>query len=265
MGMKNKFSKATKGISAAAANPLAAARNPLPVAKSAADTVSWAADQKMAGANQLLEGKNPFGPGATRGDKITWTDEQERIVKEQERLGNIARLNAIPQLENRIGSETLGDSGQFKASTIAQSPWQDMAMQKQGVDLAFAGDALAKTSALQAAQNRIGTLGRKGGGGMAEGAGLANFQNMAQGRQGLASQGGDQRMAIAQQAGAKGLDTAQFNMGQVQQADKANIAQSIKNIDQQNAFNRLKYGEQMKYKAGQETGNAMENAKGGKK
>jgi hypothetical protein len=174
------------------------------------------------------------------------------------------KLRDIPQMADFLSSGTLGDSGKFKASTISQSPWQAMAMKKQGVDQSMAGDALAKSSATQAAQGRALLSGRKGGGGVSESAGLAGVRDAAQGQQALASQGGAQRLDIAQQAAGKGLGTAQFNMGQTQQAAQANVAQGIKDLGQQNAYNRMKYGEQMKYKAGQETGAAMDKA-GGKK
>jgi hypothetical protein len=201
----------------------------------------------------------PFGETAKAWANAALAPERAAAAKQ----ANIDKMNALPQLENRLGSASLGELGQFKASTIAQSPWASMAMQKQGIDQSMAGDALAKTNAMQAAQGRA-ALGRIGGGG-AERAGLSSMLSSAQGRETLAAQGGQQRQAIAQQGAERGLDISQFNAAQQQQANKANVGQSIRDLGQQNAFNQLKFGEQMKYKAGQETGAAMDRANGGKK
>lgn len=175
-------------------------------------------------------------------------------------------LKDMPQLGERVGSASLGESGRFKASTIAQSPWEALAQRKQGLDQSMAGDALARSNAMQAAQGRGAAMMAPGASTAAgERAGLAGMQGTAQKRLALMAQGGQQRQAIAQQGGAKGLDIAQFNASQNQQANQANVGQSIKDLGQQNAFNQLKYGEQMRFVGGQNTGTALDKANGGKK
>lgn len=172
-------------------------------------------------------------------------------------------LRDLPQLQDRVGSQTLGAAGQFSASTIGQSPWHSLAQAQQGVQQQRAGDTLARQNAMLAAQARGPGMGASSG--ISEQAGLANMRNQALTRQNLVTQGGTQRQAIAQQGAGRGLDISQFNAGQSQQANQANVGQSIKDLSQENAFNRLKYGEQMKFKAGQESGGALDRASGGKK
>ena len=196
------------------------------------------------------------------------TDPVDHAQVEEDRLARTKKLNDMPQLQDRGTLKELGAAGQFQASTVANpenSPWQQMAMKQQGINQGMAGDALAKNNAIAAAQGRATVAGGRGpsSGGM-ERAGQANMQSLAAGREGLNATGGQQRQAIAQQAGAKGLATAQFNTGQMNQAEQANIGAQRADTQQQNAFNQLKYGEQMKYKSGQLSGDAISKS-GGKK
>lgn len=178
------------------------------------------------------------------------------------------QLKDMPQLEDRGTLAGLGGAGKFQASTVAnpeKSPWQSMAMQQQGINQGMAGDALAKNNAIAAAQGRATAAGGRGpsSGGM-ERAGQANMQSLAAGREGLNATGGQQRQAIAQQAGAKGLATAQFNTGQTNQANMANVGAQRTDAMQQTAQDQLKYGEQMKFKGGSLSGDAISKS-GGKK
>lgn len=208
---------------------------------------------------------------------MSLVDKQERDDKKAKkaRQAEIAAahakaqmLRSLPQLEDRKGLADLGAAGQFQATTVANaedSPWKKLALQQQGVNQGIAGDELARNNAVAAAQGRAAAAGGIGAANSnMERAGQANMQSLAMGRQGLDATGGQQRQAIAQQAGAKGLATAQFNTGQLNQANQANISSQRTDATQQNAFNQLKYGEQMKFKSGQLTGDAMAKS-GGKK
>ena len=208
----------------------------------------------------------PVGTSAQEKDRMNRAGEETAGIKAANKQTEM--LASLPQLQDRQGLGTLGDAGKFQASTVenpGNSPWQQMAMKQQGLQQGMAGDALAKNNAIAAAQGRVGAAGGRGaaGGGM-ERAGMANMQSLASGRQGLEATGGQQRQAIAQQAGAKGLATAQFNTGQTNQAEQANVGAQRADTQQQNAFNHLKYGEQMKYKGGQLSGDALSKS-GGKK
>lgn len=208
----------------------------------------------------------PIGTSAQEQDRMNRAGEETAGIKAANKQTEM--LAALPQLQDRQNLDSLGAAGQFKASTVANpenSPWQQMAMKQQGINQGMAGDALAKNNAIAAAQGRATVAGGRGpsSGGM-ERAGQANMQSLAAGRQGLNATGGQQRQAIAQQAGAKGLATAQFNTGQMNQAEQANIGAQRADNQQQNAFNQLKYGEQMKYKSGQLSGDAISKS-GGKK
>ena len=220
-----------------------------------------------------------FGKGNTGSQFLNKTqainDRWRGVTTDEETAKNAARdaaaakqqqLKDMPQLQDRQNLDSLGAAGKFQASTVnPNSPWQSMAMKQQGINQGMAGDALAKNNAIAAAQGRATVAGGRGpsSGGM-ERAGQANMQSLAAGREGLNATGGQQRQAIAQQAGAKGLATAQFNTGQMNQAEQANIGAQRADTQQQNAFNQLKYGEQMKYKSGQLSGDAISKS-GGKK
>ena len=203
----------------------------------------------------------------------TSAQEQDRMNQAGEETAGIQAANKqtemlanLPQLQDRQGLGTLGDAGQFKASTIAQSPWAALAQKQQGLSQGMAGDALARSNAVAAAQGRaLGGMQRGNAAQGLESAGIANQGQIASSRLGLAAQGGQQRQQIAQQGAGRGLDVAQFNVGQQNQAAQANVGAQNQDINQQNAFNRLKFGEQMKFKSGQETGNALDKSKGGKK
>lgn len=202
----------------------------------------------------------PVGTSPQEADRRNRASEETAGI--QAANAHTAMLAALPQLQDRQGLGTLGAAGQFQATKVAQSPWEAMAQRKQGLDQSRAGDAMATSMGAAAAQTR-GAAGP----GMAnsERAGLGSMQLGAQNKLGLMTQGGQQRQAIAQQGAAKGLDIEQFNASQTNQAGKANVGAIIQDVNQQNAFNRLKFGEQMKFKAGQETGAAMDKASGGKK
>ena len=192
----------------------------------------------------------PVGTSPQEADRMNRASEETKGIKAAN--AHTAMLAALPQLQDRQGLGTLGAAGQFQATQVAQSPWEAMAQRKQGLDQSRAGDAMATSMGAAAAQAR-GAAGP----GMAnsERAGLGSMQLGAQNKLGL----------MAQQGAAKGLDIEQFNASQTNQAGKANVGARIQDVNQQNAFNRLKFGEQMKFKAGQETGAAMDKASGGKK
>lgn len=177
-------------------------------------------------------------------------------------------LRDLPQLQDRQGLASIGEAGQFKATTLDNpdvSPWQQMAMQQQGVKQGIAGDEFARSNAIAAAQGRASLAGGRGAANSGlERFGQNNMLSLAAGKQDLATIGGQQRQAIAQQAAGKGLGIAQFNAGQLNQADQANVSAQRADAAQQNAFNQVKYGEQMKFKSGQQTGNATAKS-GGKK
>ena len=230
--------------------------------------IAGQADRLLGKGNSLSQGINKFEDTQQkwRGEKSD-ADTARDAARDAAALKQ-QQLKEMPQLEDRGNLASLGDAGKFQASTVANpenSPWQQMAMKQQGLQQGMAGDALAKNNAIAAAQGRAGAAGGMGaaGGGM-ERAGMANMQSLASGRQGLEATGGQQRQAIAQQAGAKGLATAQFNTGQMNQAEQANVGAQRAEAQQQNAFNQLKYGEQMKYKGGQLSGDALSKS-GGKK
>jgi hypothetical protein len=253
--------KAAQGAAKAAAPVVTMNQKLGPLAGSAAD--------KVLGKGNVVTRALDTSSGYI--DKLTGQKSKEDIARDAARDAAALKqqqLKEMPQLQNRENLDSLGAAGQFQASTVANpenSPWKQMAMKQQGLQQGMAGDALAKNNAIAAAQGRAGVAGGMGaaGGGM-ERAGMANMQSLAAGRQGLDATGGQQRQAIAQQAGAKGLATAQFNTGQTNQAAQANTSAQRAEANQQNAFNQLKYGEQMKFKAGQLSGDALAN-KGGKK
>ena len=202
-------------------------------------------------------------------DKLTGQKSKEDTARDAAQAAAVAKeemYKNLPQLQDRQGLGTLGDAGQFKSSTIAQSPWAALAQKQQGLSQGMAGDALARSNAVAAAQGRaLGGMQRGNAAQGLESAGLANQGQIASSRLGLAAQGGQQRQHIAQQGAGRGLDVAQFNVGQQNQAAQANVGAQNQDINQQNAFNRIKFGEQMKFKGGQESGNALDKSKGGKK
>lgn len=185
-------------------------------------------------------------PGMSKGDKSVSTSGSDI---------------PMPTLSQYQGLNTLGGAGKLNASTISESPWVQMAMDKQASDQQRMFDQAQQNQQSALAQGRA-NLAMRGGlsSGAAERMANQGANDLAMARQNILSQGASERANLGMQAADRGTDIAKFNAGQTQGTNQFNVAQSIADLQRQNEQNRFKYGEEMKLKGAGMSAQAMENS-----
>jgi hypothetical protein len=204
-----------------------------------------------------------WGPLAnTPFDPTTWASPFEGIAgkKEKEKV-NYGTDLATPTLSNYTGLGSLGDAGKLNASTIQNSPWMQMAMEKQGADQSKLLDQSVQNQASALAEGRS-NLAMRGGlsTGASERLAMAGANNSANATQNILNQGMSERAGLGAQNAQMQTGIDQFNAQQTQGANQYNIGQSINDLANQNEQNRFKYGEEMKMKGAAMSGQAIENS-----
>ena len=200
----------------------------------------------------------PLDPG-------TWVDTLKNIPgmpggakKEKATYGSDIK---DPTLSGYDGIDTLGGKQTLNASTIQNSPWMGMALDRQAADQSRALDSSVGNQAGALAGARS-NLAMKGGltGGASERLGMAGMNDAANARQGILNQGMSDRAGLGMQNAQMQTGIDQFNAGQTQGANQFNVGQSIADLGRKNDQGRFKYGEEMKLKGAAMSGQAMENS-----
>lgn len=210
----------------------------------------------IAGSGELGPLKNtPFDPS-------TWTPGNVGIGGGGSKGGGGMGSNIpMPTLSSYQGLDTIGGKGMLNAQTIKESPWMNMALEKQAMDQSRAyGNAInQQQSAL--AQGRS-NLAMKGGlsSGAAERMASQGANDLATTRQNILGQGISERANLGMQAADRGTDIAKFNAGNIQGAEQFNVGQSIADLQRKNEQDRFRYGEEMKLKGAGMSADAMQNA-----
>ena len=175
-----------------------------------------------------------------------------------------------PTLANRVDMSSLGDQGLIKASTISgsdiqkqmdESPWLRAAMQKQASEQSMLLDQANRNSMAGSAQARA-ALAAKGGlrTGAAERLAGASGNDLALMRQNILGQGALERGNLGMTGANLATDISRFNAGNIQTADTQNVQNRLQNINDQNQWNKFKYGEEMKLKGAGMSSQAIANA-----
>lgn len=180
-------------------------------------------------------------------------------------------------------SGQLDESGinAIKGKALQQGPsaWMRMALDKQGVEQRGLMNSAAQNAASGNAAARASLAMRGGlGGGAAERLASNTGNDLALARQGVLQQGALQRsdigladeankMDLLKQLPGAQLGAAQYKTGVDQSNMQKNLStgqfdiqNAINNLNNQNEFNKFKYGEQMKVKGAGMSAQAMENA-----
>lgn len=211
-----------------------------------------------ASVNTVTQGLGKLGLPTQLGGKDPVKDEAKNIassVSSAAEGGGMGSSGLAPYL-SPIKEETT-----LHPSMIQQSPWQSMALAKQGAEQNQLMDAATANAASANAQAQ-NALAMKGGlrSGAAERLARGGANDMALAKQNILGQGVIARNDIGMNAANMNTDINKFNAGQNQASDVFNAQNRIADTSGQNAYNQFQYGEGMKLKGANATANAIQGA-----
>jgi hypothetical protein len=166
-----------------------------------------------------------------------------------------------PEISAYQGIDTLGGKQLLNAQQVQNSPWINMALEKQAADQNKMYSDAIKQQQSALAQGRT-NLAMKGGlsTGAAERMASQGANDLAMTRQSILGQGASDRAGLGMQQAGIETDLNKYNTGLKQQTEQFNVANSIADLQRKNEQERFKYGEQMKLKGAGMSAQAMENA-----